>query len=364
MKLSATCAIVTMVLTGQIASAISPGWYAKWSISEEGDDDDLDANSCVYHGGGPLQLLNQRRLCRRGLKSSRNEWRRRRLCGPDPTNFNTKEECCHEQKIHFRDFADCMVYNDYDSFQYEGSFKYYVDYVNNRCVQDCRTVGVFIDGIGGECKLPGGIIDPFEIDLYEDAASCCAAKLSHVNPDLCESNSDPDSAAAGTGMYYADSTTGDGCALDQDDCTSVSATVECRRTSDPSVRLYATVEDCCANALSWVDESLCMKETTGFPTGSWFPMETISSGGCAKDCIAVEPPSPDGGPAAYCNNNIPDSIEKVFDSPEACCAAAFGFMDPAKCVQNSFAGEKSPGSYRYRADESHERCVQDCDTIE
>ena len=211
---------------------------------------------------------------------------------------------------------------------YNGTGKFYVDYQNNKCVQDCATPTA-------GC---GGIIADTSTALYADAAACCAAKLSYVDADVCKSNSN--STSTGTGKYYADSQNKK-CLKDSNPPNGVRAPA--------SAVLYDTVAKCCSGSLSWVNSAYCVSRSDGTGYSSKWYVD-YQNEICKQDCAS----------GATCAA-ISDVSTPLFDSALACCQAKLGWIDSAKCNTLSTGGTlASTGSEEYYVDWSVSKCVKNC----
>lgn len=111
-----------------------------------------------------------------------------------------------------------------------GTNKWFVDYENSKCVQDC--VGA------APC---GGLAEAWDT-TFDDAAACCAGKLGWLKDTACEAASTGIAAAtAATSMYYVDWTT--------ETCVVDSGSAESWDT------LYESKAQCCQR-LGWKSDCL------------------------------------------------------------------------------------------------------------
>ncbi|KAL7468994.1 hypothetical protein ACHAXS_009230 [Conticribra weissflogii] len=192
---------------------------------------------------------------------------------------------------------------------YAGSMKWYVDYENSRCEQDCKTAG-------GTCITPGGIIEASSTTLYDSASLCCAGKLSYINTEVCASNSNPSST--GTGKYYPDP-------------MNYKCLVDTTGSRAPSTTktLYSTASDCCGS-MTWIDKNLCSSRSTGTRSDKWF-LKDLTKGGCVKDCSS-------GVECAV----ITDPNVKLYDTAAQCCTAQLSWIPKASCESVSTTGSAVP----------------------
>lgn len=73
---------------------------------------------------------------------------------------------------------------------YNGSGKYYPQYLQSKCAQDCVS--------GGSC---GGVVSDTSTPLFGAIQECCAEVFGHLDLDLCVELSVP---SGGTNKYFAD----------------------------------------------------------------------------------------------------------------------------------------------------------------
>ena len=239
------------------------------------------------------------------------------------------ESACCAAKFSYIPAGICQA-KSLASGTYAGTSKWYVDYQNNKCVQDCATPTA-------GC---GGIIEDTSTALYADAAACCAAKLSYVDADVCASNSNPTST--GTGKYYAD-TQNKKCVVDSNPPAGVRAPA--------SAVLYDTISKCCSGSLSWVNAEYCASRSDVTGTGysnKWFV--DYQNEVCVQDCATAGVASC----ATYSDVSTP-----LYTTALACCQAKLSWIDSAKCDTLSQGGTVT-GSNEYYVDWSINKCVQDC----
>jgi hypothetical protein len=153
--------------------------------------------------------------------------------------FDTAAACC-AAKYGWVD-GDLCVAMATDAY----TNKFYVDYSDNACKQDCAT-GT------NNC---GGHPSDKSIQMFDTAAACCAGKLSYLNQATCESKSTTGTAASATGSskWYVDWSVSK-CAKD------------CPTGSDPECgglaeswenAEYTSWSACCDARLSWVSDADC-----------------------------------------------------------------------------------------------------------
>lgn len=117
-----------------------------------------------------------------------------------------------------------------------GTSKWYVDYNDSICVQDC--VG------SAPC---GGLADPWD-SLYDDAAKCCSQRLNWIKSTTCEAQSEGTGAApAGSTSWYADW----GAQTCVQDCEG---SAPCGGLAQSWDFLYASKSACCSERMSWSED--------------------------------------------------------------------------------------------------------------
>lgn len=219
---------------------------------------------------------------------------------------------------------------------FNGTGKFYVDYGNNKCSEDCEGENATSGGI---C---GGIIEDASVKLFDDAETCCAEKLSYIELEFCMANTL--TAINATEQYF--SVTEGHCVKDSANCT------------DPDIcglatsndKLYEDISACCEQALPWVTTELCeTRSLNATYTDLWFVDYTGEM--CKQDCDPVAPPC--GTP--------PDLTTKLYDSPESCCAEKLGYVDQNECkiVSEGGSAESYLGTSKWYA--STQTCAQDCE---
>jgi hypothetical protein len=124
---------------------------------------------------------------------------------------------------------------------------FYVDYQDNSCKQDCPT--------GTADTNCGGIPPDMSVQLFQTAETCCAAKLSYINQDLCKCKSETGAAcpASGNEKWYVDwqvSKCVKNCEKGGDtECGGLAETWE---PAD-----YSDWQSCCGDKLSWMKSEEC-----------------------------------------------------------------------------------------------------------
>ena len=149
--------------------------------------------------------------------------------------------------------------------------------------------------------------------LYPSASACCDAKLSWMSNEVCESRS----TGVPTMKFYADQTAG----VCRQDCPAGDGLPCGGSPQDTSVRLYNSLEFCCAAKIGW--EPSCVDKSNGNePQGSGKYYVNWYLGQCALDC-------PEGS-ADGCGG-VANTWDALHGTAAACCSA-ISWVDSSKCV--------------------------------
>jgi len=283
------------------------------------------------------------------------------------------------------------------------TLKWYVDYGANVCKLDCE-----VDSTNPECD---GYPEEQSTKMFTSASACCAAKLSWITKETCETASitgvDPtDSDSPGTGAWRKNDSWSY-CVLDCKESGNIAAgdnildvqpfvssdvkfygtnavnlvigdgyPPHCDGvTSDSSATQYeGSVTNCC-KSINWVQAEVCYYlSTLGTPTQKYFadPSDRTKcvvhqSEDTATDytttpavvCVAGKVTSPTDSAGVDCVEDIGVST-KLYDSLDKCCKTNVSW-DVDSCKYGS-QGTDAPGSGDYYIDWSIEQCVQDCNT--
>eukprot|EP00804_Cyclotella_cryptica_P008054 CCRYP_004558-RC/>CCRYP_004558-RC protein AED:0.04 eAED:0.04 QI:1123/1/1/1/1/0.8/5/276/517 len=221
--------------------------------------------------------------------------------------------------------------------------KWYVDWKDERCVQDCDV------GMAPSC---GGYANKWN-KLYADAATCCKSTLSYKNVDWCEESS-LRNLYLGTGRFYVNEKSwkcmrdcASGGPLDiNGDCGEI--------VSDGWVELYDTVQDCCKARMGWQNPDLCASQLNPSSTGTGKFYVIQHDKKCAQDC-----PVTDGAPCAGPPDN---AAEELFDSVTECCKSKLSWLSLGKCLAatNGNDPEVASGTGQWYVDWTLNKCVKDC----
>jgi len=288
--------------------------------------------------------------------------------GTTPALHPTAEECCRSQ-FSYLALGLCVASSEHDGegdVDYSGSGEYYVDYENGRCVQDCAppasddadpsapssSSSSDPSSAGGIC---GGIVAESSTALYANATACCSARLSYMDPFLCETRSEAGGAEEGTFRLYPRASSGT-CVIDYDPSHAIICSIgyTCDLLSPKSwvSKLYPVspsgVEECCRVDLSHVNPSYCRAKTMGIVSRKWFV--NYAEGVCHQDCEVGTGPS--------CALNA-DPAVTYYDTPQECCSSKLGYRSQPLCVADSTHAVYE-GTGRYYVDYRNSRCARDC----
>lgn len=222
--------------------------------------------------------------------------------------------------------------------------KWYVDYSDMVCKQDCATSG------GAHCEP---VTDTSSSNtLFDSAAACCSGKLGWMDQSLCETVSSSGTAATytGTDKFYADYQSSPArCAKDCD--TSSDPTCGSIQTNTAGIQFFDTAASCCSSKFGFMDNDLCVALTTGAHTNKWYV--DYQSNSCVQDC-ATATNSP-------CAGTPSDLSMALFDTAASCCSNKLGWVSSATCESISATGAAAAtGTLKYYADYSSGTCKKDC----
>ena len=256
--------------------------------------------------------------------------------GMDITLFDSEVTCC-EEKLGSVAKEYCEALSRGEDFP--GTGKYYTDFINNRCVEDCEVGATSING--GTC---GGIVMDASVTLYDDAATCCSTTLSTIDPDFCADRSLE--TPVGTSKYFADSA--GFCVLDVEPCDPVTQVCGMATADD---MLSVDIATCCADSLPYITTELCesRSDIAVLYTDLWF----VDGLMCVQDC------DPTAGPPC---GEVTDMSIALHDTVDLCCAEKLSFMDSDQCIAISEAGsiEGYEGSSKWHG-AAENKCVLDCE---
>eukprot|EP00804_Cyclotella_cryptica_P005734 CCRYP_000073-RA/>CCRYP_000073-RA protein AED:0.18 eAED:0.17 QI:0/0/0/0.75/0.33/0.5/4/0/530 len=257
---------------------------------------------------------------------------------PSTWLYNSLEECCDRYY---------GAWNKNKCMNKQGSGLWYVDYALGKCVIDC-------DEVNG--PLCGGLAASTEDELFSDPLSCCESKLPWTMKSSCEQlllwdwkMVRGDIAGSNVCVRDCDQECGDstcgGIVIDNyivlhnnvDECCeseynwiegdlcSVKSTKasednywwpdknnnKCIKGSDMSVenlsvQIYNTIEECCADSITWLSKSACVAGSN--------PSVSKGSGKYFVDWVHATCKQ-DTGVA----DNVANSWDPLFDHMNACC---------------------------------------------
>ena len=184
------------------------------------------------------------------------------------TLYATASECCQK---HFswlkEEYCETRAASSFSTsaFSPGGTDKWYVDYQNGVCRQDCFDNGATAPSPltttsppatnGPQCEYSdsGGL----SLGWYDTATDCCKNKLPSVDQDSCILASISGEALndVATDKWYVAGNYDQPCAKD---CAVATGSPECggikAKNGDA---FYADAATCCKTAFSWVDSDLC-----------------------------------------------------------------------------------------------------------
>jgi hypothetical protein len=188
------------------------------------------------------------------------------------------------------------------------------------------------------------------MQLFSDAATCCAQKLGWVQKDTCTATSTGTaSSTTGSLKWYASYDAG----TCKKDCIVASTSPECGgiKANTAGEQLFADAASCCAAKFGWINKDLCTAMGTGGYTNKFYV--DYSSNSCKQHCATG---------TANCGGTPSDKSVQMFDTAAACCSAKLSWVNKATCEAKSTGGTATPasGSNKWYIDWSISKCVQDC----
>lgn len=218
---------------------------------------------------------------------------------------------------------------------------YYADYSSNppRCSRDCEVVDSD-PGCGGVLASTVGM------QLYNDTASCCDAKFSWMDSDLCQAKT----VGASTGLWWVDYHSN----TCKQDCPALENSPCGGSPPDLSMQLFEDPMECCTSKLGWTQVDACVSASaTGMPaisTGTDKFYANYELGHCVKDC-EVDPADPE------CTGILESTAGlQMFDDNAACCAGLFPWIDPDLCEVLPVGGHTD----KYYVSYADNSCKKDC----
>jgi len=283
---------------------------------------------------------------------------------PAVTYYDSPEECC-TYKLGFQNQPKCHA--DSTGVVYEGTSRYYVDYRNSRCAQDCPSPVVEEEGGGGNNNNAtsssgstnntntncGGLVVDSSTVLHEDAVSCCAASLGYMHSELCLDRSN--GTATGTGLYFPIE---DGICVKDTSATPCPSGETCQRVDGWLSIFYDTIVECCNSdnnpALpADVNPQYCQALSTGLGTNGWF--QHSDGNRCAKHCAVNAIDAECAIPATRSVAYHPSASE--------CCASEFAYLNADTCAELSETGgvlADVAWTEEYYVDWIRQMCVKNC----
>ncbi|KAK1743061.1 putative peroxidase family protein [Skeletonema marinoi] len=313
--------------------------------------------------------------------------------------YDSASDCC-KQAYNWVDSDLCELQSENAD---QHTDLWYVDYGANVCKQDCE-----VDSNYPECD---GYPEEQSTKMFTSASACCAAKLSWILKETCETASitgvDPtDSDSPGTGAWRKNDSWSY-CVLDCKESGTIAAgdsILDVQPLVSSGMKYYGTAavdlvigssypEPCdgvtsdssatqyqgsltnCCKSINWVQAEVCYYlSTLGTPTQKYFAdpsdrtkcvvhqtEDTAATGFYtttpAVVCAAGKVTSPADSEGVECVEDIGVST-KLYDSLDECCKTNVSW-DVDTCKYGS-QGDEAPGSGDYYIDWSIEKCVQDC----
>jgi hypothetical protein len=121
------------------------------------------------------------------------------------------------------------------------------------------------------CEKSGLVKDTWVI-LHDTAEKCCSEEYNWIDSELCSARS----THAFSSKYWADKS---------GKCYQDSVVA----TTDLSVELYDSIEDCCAFGIPWLSEGACFAASGIELTGSGSNSFYVLNEKCVKDCVGAAP---------------------------------------------------------------------------
>jgi len=254
------------------------------------------------------------------------------------TFFDAPDTCC-DSKFGWYDKTMCTQLSVYGG--YAATHKWYVSYGSSNYVKDCPAFAA-----NPECK---GNPENLGEKLFLTAEKCCAAKLNWIDAAACAGASVGTSAGAVAPVTATAATGTNKWLVDYTGKKCEQGIVEAK----PGLSLYDTMEDCCANKLSYITKELCHARSDGGDghSGKYYPV--AGEDVCKKDCPATL--------GAPCAGSPSDLSAPLYDDPEACCSNSLGWVDAESCHHLSIIGSAA-ATNRWLGNYGENKCVKDCAT--
>mmetsp|Transcript_35828 Transcript_35828/g.76501 ORF Transcript_35828/g.76501 Transcript_35828/m.76501 type:complete len:691 (+) Transcript_35828:139-2211(+) len=215
--------------------------------------------------------------------------------------------------------------------------KWYVDYQNEACVQDCA------EGGGVACA---GNPESFSEPLYDNAKACCSAKLGYVGA-ACENKSQngASSPTVGTDQWHPDYT-GKKCVKDCATGAGTGCNGILKQTN--GVKMFDTAAACCSGAFNWINKDVCEARSNGSGHSNLFYPDQ-SKAICMQDCTGGTP----------CGGAPKDLSVPMYTDIASCCKTSIGWQNANKCAQTP---ESESGTEEYYISWTLKKCVKNCPT--
>lgn len=367
-------------------------------------------NDCVTDGGGTIAATNKWYVdwsSSDGICSKSCEVSSGTPCGGHSSPYTTKTQydtaaaCCAGEYTNSNQ-PQCEALSNRQT--YTGSNKFYVDSTEHLCIQDCtgpapcggvvtHNGATFYDSIAECCTkglpwtnaerctaqsdpsvgatnkwFPSGQVckkdctgtgpecesaTTWTPNFYDTPAACCAAQLSYLDEDYCESRSDLTAGTGVTNKWYVN-WSNHACSQDCD----TAGNAACKKLSSNAI-LHDTPAACCKAHVTYVDSALCKTasetgvksddDAAATSSGKWFA-DYSSAKRCVRDC-------PKDAADATCGGAI--NTGTPYDTPVACCAAKFGWYQKDLCKVLSESGGEGHTDLFY-PNQGEGLCHKDC----
>ena len=197
----------------------------------------------------------------------------------------------------------------------------------------------------------GGSPPDLSMQLFADAATCCSTKLGWVQASTCTGASASGTTTSTGSLKYYADYTSGACKMD---CAVSATSPACGGVlaSSVGVQLFDTVTACCAGKFGWIDKDLCKSLGDGTYTGKFYV--DYADNACKQDCAAAS--------GTNCGGHPGDKATQLFSTAALCCSSKLSYLNQATCVSKSTTGSaaSATGSAKWYVDWSISKCVKDC----
>jgi len=227
--------------------------------------------------------------------------------------YDTLEECCRDN------------YDDMYHICAGNSVEWYPAWngADEKCINDADSLADYMT-------------DAEEVGFLSETLEECCNRWYKWNPEGCISDSGGTSAIEASNKWYViwGGNQGNRCVQDCLERTGQTqfgiSGLNCGGLAPPSKSLYATLDECCAEQLSWIAPHKCKMESTPPPaevrgTTRWHV--SYKQNKCVQDCSVKVSPT--------CGGIIEGTHESLFANPRLCCEDKLSWMDANECVSRS-----------------------------